>query len=93
MVADQPTNQTAKAALRRSYVIEKLKNWKLAWQSRYWISNGSLFDWSGMAINNFVLRLIGGKYYIYIYGDKLRFIAIPVGAQAPQGNVNPKSAW
>ena len=38
-----------------------------------------------------MLRLIRDKYYIYIYGEKLLFVAIPIGPQAQQVNVTPDS--
>ena len=42
-----------------------------------------------------VLRVLSHqvKHYIYIYGEKLRFIALPIGAQYQQVNVTPDSVW
>ena len=55
-VENCPTTQTDITAL---YILYVMRIYFLTQQARDWISNGSLFVWSGLVTRYWVLRLIG----------------------------------
>ena len=83
-VAKQPTTQSVMAALRRSYVFKNRIGTT---------SNVSDIQRIYPDISRPSDSLIRGKYYIYIYDEKLRFISAPIRAQAQQVNVTLTSIW
>ena len=83
-VAKQPTTQSVMAALRRSYVFKNRIGTT---------SNVSDIQRIYPDISRPSDSLIRGKYYIYIYNDKLRLIAAPIRAQAQQLNRTLASIW